>query len=112
MAKIIDGLTNDPLQEFSAVLEGYDSAKIILEWKPNQFGWFMNLTWGEFSVKNLRIGNYPNILYQFKNLIPFGIGITGTNGVDPVTFDAWTSNNQFYILDEADIASQETLFDG
>jgi hypothetical protein len=113
MAKIIDGLTDDPAQQFFAVIDGYDSADIVLEWKPNQFGWFMNLTWGDFSVKNVRLGNFPNVLQQYKNVLPFGIGITGTNGLDPLTFDAWTTNNQFYILDESDIAAQQAaLFNG
>lgn len=102
MAQKIDGLTIDPKQEFFAVIAGYDSAKISLEFKPNQFGWFMAVEWGDFVVRNLRVTNFPNILYQFKNTLPFGIFVDGANGLDPLVFNAWTTNNALYILDEID----------
>lgn len=108
----ITGLTNDTKQQFDAVIEGYDVANIYLEYKPNQFGWFMDVTWGEFSTNNLRVTVGPNILRQFKNIIPFGIAISGVDSVDPVTVDDWLGHNVFYILDETDKALVEDAING
>lgn len=108
----ITGLTTDPKQQFDAVIEGYDVATIYLEWKPNQTGWFINVIWDTFAVYNLRVTTSFNILYQFKDIIPFGIRIDGIGLVDPVTDDAWTKYNQFYILDESDKQSVEDFLNG
>jgi hypothetical protein len=112
MARIITALTDDPKQIFYAVIAGYDVAKITLEWKPNQYGWFMSLIWGTFSVNNIRLCNYPNVLYQWKKVLPFGVAITGVNGQDPLVFNAWTTNNKFYLIDATDISEQEAIFNG
>ncbi|NCX94761.1 MAG: hypothetical protein EBX40_08805 [Gammaproteobacteria bacterium] len=112
MAQQIDGLTNDPKQEFFAVIDGYDSAKINLEWKPNQYGWFMAVTWGTFEASSIRLAYNLNILHQFKNQLPFGIAITSNNQLDPITENAWTTNSQFIVLNAADVETIAGVFNG
>ena len=80
--------------------------------KPQQFGWFMNLVWGNFSVNNLRLAVGPNILRQFKNQIPFGIAISGVGNIDPLNQTDWVSNNGFFILTSDDVAAVETVVYG
>lgn len=111
MRQITD-LTTDAKQQFDIVIDGYDVATVYLEWKPNQTGWFMNVIWNTFSLYNLRVTTGQNILRQFKDIIPFGIGIGGVGSVDPVTEDAWINYNQFYILDETDKQAVEDDING
>lgn len=108
----ITSLTSDPKQQFDAVIEGYDAATIYLEYKPQQYGWFMNITWGNFASYNIRVALGPNILRQFKNILPFGIAIGGINNIEPVLLTDWLSNNQFYILDAAEVQLVEDAING
>lgn len=108
----ITSLTTDPKQQFNAVISGYNTAQIYIEYKPQQFGWFMNLVWGNFSVNNLRLAVGPNILRQFKNQIPFGIAISGVGNIDPLNQTDWVSNNGFFILTSDDVAAVETVVYG
>lgn len=109
----IQGLTNDGNQKFFAVIDGYDSALISLEFKPQQYGWFMALEWGSVAVKGIRVTTGFNILRQFKNKFPFGIAVSGIGSLDPYTIDDWTNgHNNFYILDSSEVEEVETLING
>ena len=73
----------------------------------------MSLVWGDFVLNNFKVSNGPNILRQFKNIIPFGIQITQTGGTDPILQQAWSGGyNQFYFLDAADVAVIESTYYG
>lgn len=106
----IEGLTNDPKQQFFAVIEGYDVATITLEFKPNQYSWFISVQWGTFAINNELVSCSPNLLRQFRNMIPFGIGIYGVNQIDPISIDSWITTNQFFILDKNDIQDIEGIY--
>lgn len=107
---LISALNDRPKQTFKAVIDGYDTATITLEFKPEQFGWFMSIVWGTFELYNERVATSDNILRQFKNIIPFGILIEGVNAIDPLTIDSWLTDNKFYMLDQADIEEVEALY--
>jgi hypothetical protein len=107
---LISALNDRPKQTFKAVIDGYDTATITIEFKPEQFGWFMSIVWGTFELYNERVATSDNILRQFKNIIPFGILIEGVNAIDPLTIDSWLTDNKFYMLDQADIEEVEALY--
>ena len=107
---LISVLNDRPKQTFKAVIDGYDTAAITLEFKPEQLGWFMSIVWGTFEMYNERLATSPNLLRQFKNIIPFGILIEGTEGIDPLKIDSWLTDNKFYMIDQADIEEVETLY--
>jgi hypothetical protein len=97
-------------QTFRFSIEGYDAVEIALEFKPLQYAWFMNLTWGEFSLYGERVAVSPNLLRQFSHLLPFGILITGVDAIDPFANDSWLNGWGFYMLDETDMADIEALY--
>lgn len=108
--RLINSLTDEAKQKFSVAIDGYDSASIFIEFKPQQQGWFMTISWGDWQLSNQRISTSPNILRQFKNRIPFGIAISGVDGIDPVFKDSWISLNAFYVLDSADVETAEGAY--
>jgi hypothetical protein len=110
--KLVEGLTSDPKQTIFLAIEGYDKAILSLEYKPNQYGWFYSLSWGTFTVDNIRVARDQNILRQFKNLIPFGIAIITVNGVDPVLPDEFLSNTSVYILTSDEVKIIEAAYYG
>jgi hypothetical protein len=103
-------LNDDPKQQFNLLIENYDSAVIYLEYKPQQSGWFFNLTWGDFSLNSERVATSPNLLRQFKNILPFGLMITGHDSIEPFLQDCWITSHKIYLLDETDLENVETEF--
>jgi len=110
--KLLDNITDDPKQTMFLVIEGYDTAKLELFWRPNQIGWFFNLTWQNFSVYNQRITTSPNILRQYKNLLPFGLLVSTNSKVDPIVQQAFVESNSMYLMDSTDVALVESTYFG
>jgi hypothetical protein len=106
----ITALNDQPKQTFRIVVDGYDTATISLEFKPQQYGWFISIAWGSFELKNERVATSPNLLRQFKNIIPFGILIEGIEAIDPLKLDSWVTDNKMYILNESDLETVEGLY--
>jgi len=103
----ITTLNNSSHQQFDFALEGYDSVRVYLEFKPQQYGWFMTLTWGSFVLSNERLSVSDNLLRQFRDMIPFGIMITGIDAIDPSSIDSWIDNNFFYFLTADEVLEVE-----
>lgn len=97
-------------QILSFLIDGYDAIAITLEFKPLQYSWFISLTWGVFSLNNEIVVVSPNMLRQFKDIIPFGIAISGPDAIDPFAKDSWLNGWNFYILDETDMDYVEALY--
>ena len=108
--RLIELLNDIPKQSFSIPVEGFQSAKIELEFKPNQEGWFISIIWGNFIIKNERVSVSPNLLRQFSKIIPFGILIIGVDSIDPYTQDAWLNHCQMYVLEAGDLETIEALY--
>ena len=110
----ITEITSEPQQQHFLIIEGnYDKATLTLEYKPNLNAWFYSLVWQTFSIYNQQLCRGPNIIRQFKNQLPFGIGIVTKNNLDPMTDDEFTNGNtSFYLLNSDDVTSVETYFYG
>jgi hypothetical protein len=67
-------LTDDVKQKHNLILDDGTVIELTIEFKPLQYGWFItSLIYGTVEIKNFRIVVSPNFLYQFKNILPFGI---------------------------------------
>ena len=108
--KKISGLTNDVKQKFVAVIDGYDAATITLEYKSQQYAWYMSVVWGDFAIYGERVAVSYNLLRQFRDILPFGIAVSGVDAMDPLFKDSWLSANSFFILDSTDIETVEALY--
>lgn len=88
-------------------------AYLTLEFKPLNNAWYFSLSWGDtFSTKNEQIVTSQNLLRQYKNIIPFGMGVmTKSLVVDPMTKEAFsTGDASLYFLSAAEVEAQETEF--
>ena len=106
----ITSLNDSYKQQFQYDLATYDPIDITLEFKEAQQGWFFSLTYATFEIYQERISVALNLLRQFRNIIPFGILVSGPDSMDPVTNDAWLTGWEFYIIDQTDIADIEASF--
>lgn len=71
---LIQQITNAPRQKQTLILPDGTSLNMEIYFIPMQFGWFItSLVYGNFTIQGLRITVSPNMLYQFRNQIPFGL---------------------------------------
>jgi len=104
---LINAITADPRQTMSIVIQGYDNAQFSLEYKPNQFSWYFDLTWQSFTLRSMRITATSNMLRQWRNVLPFGLVCLNDYGIDPTTLEAFTSDSQIFLLSAAEVAQIE-----
>ncbi len=113
MKKIL-GISSDTRQKRSFVLTDGTQFTFTMYFCPMQQGWFItSLTYGDFILNGLRICNSPNMLYQFKNQIPFGIACQTTASREPgLQQDFSTGASNLYVLSEAEVAEYTEFLSG
>lgn len=82
------------------VLPDGSSISLTIYFVPMQFGWFITeLSYGDFVLNGLRITTQPNMLYQFRNVIPFGLACFSPSGREPSLQEDFASGaSVLYIL--------------
>jgi len=107
------GITDDPKQKHTLVLPSGKRLEVRLEFKPLQLGWFISFSYQTFEVRNLRIVNHPNMVHQFKNLIPFGIGCFSKDLREPMLLSDFLNDDlKLYILERAEVLEFEDVLNG
>lgn len=113
--KVIRHITDSPKQELSVLLDDGTFFTMEVYYIPLQQGWFINkLTYEDFTVYGIRICNSPNLLHQFRNLIPFGLACFSEDKREPLLqIDFVEQNCELFVLtaDEVD-AYQEIVVSG
>lgn len=108
--KYINAISDDANQKMTVSMEDGSKAVLELTYKENQRGWFMSISWGSFSIKNMRLVTSPNILRKFRNFLTFGICITTTDMLEPINIDDFsTGRASMYTLNAADIIEAESV---
>lgn len=76
----ITGLTEQAAQTSFILLEDGSRAELTLFYRSQQLGWFYNLRWPgspqrpiPFETNGRRLVASPNMLRQYRKLIPFGL---------------------------------------
>ena len=80
-----------------------------------QQGWFIkNLTYLNFVLNGVRISNNPDILYQWRNLIPFGLAcFSPLTRREPTLQDDFVSGSAtLYLLTEDEVDSYTEFITG
>lgn len=101
---LIQQVTDNPLQKRTLVLEDGSTVSLEIYFRPMQFGWFINnITYKDFELNGMRITNLPNMLNQWRNLIPFGLGCFSTANREPTQQQDFLSGaSKLYILNEVE----------
>lgn len=102
---LIQQITANPFQKQTLILENGVPLTLILYYRPMQQGWFIDtLSYLDFELHGVRITNYPNLLYQWRNLIPFGMACFSTANREPQLQQDFSSGaSKLYILSEAEV---------
>jgi len=101
---LIQQITDSPSQEQSLLLYNGNTLTLDLYFNETQQGWFANLIYNNFVLNGIRITVSPNMLNQFRNQIPFGLGCFTKLLREPsLQQDFLTNNFQLYILDQTEV---------
>lgn len=102
--KVLTGITAQPKQAFPIALPDGSTADLYIEYRAQQRGWFLSLAWEGFSLNGMRLVNTPNILHQFRKIIPFGLAVLSLGHAEPTAVtDLADGSTTIYFLDAADI---------
>lgn len=101
--KYIPSLTADPRQSIKLVAPDGNLITLTFEFVESQRGWFFSMDYLNLTLSRRRLTNSPNLLRQFRGIIPFGLTCAVTDGQEPVFKDDFVSGRvQMYILDQPD----------
>lgn len=114
---LIQNLTQDALQTQTIVLPNTNGTSMTLTiyFIPMQYGWFItDLTYGGFVLNGLRITVSPNMLYQFRNQIPFGLACycNGQSREPTQSQDFSSGAFSLYVLSQAEVAQYAEILSG
>lgn len=101
---LISKITSNPLQTQSLVLDDGSAFALTMYFRSMQYGWFLNnLTYNDFVLNGLRICNSPNMLYQWQNVLPFGLACYSSQNREPSQQDDFLSGaSKLYVLTQAE----------
>lgn len=107
---IVQGITSQPKQQLSLVLADGSTVTALMEYRPQQIGWFVEFTWGTWKSNGVRLTASPNLLRQYRKIIPFGIAIITQNNVEPLNVSDFSAGvAMVYLLNADDVTNAEAL---
>lgn len=107
--RLLDKLTDDARQE--TTLTGIPGLRITLTMRylPTQQRWMMDVVWGDFELRGAMMTASPNMLRNFKNILPFGLACVSNDGLDPYFINDFASGRcKLYLLNADELESIET----
>ena len=115
MSSILQGLTDQPKQQWPITLPEGSTATMYLEYRPQQNGWFYDLVWDgvnpNWQLLGMRLVTHPNILRQYRNQITFGLTVSTPDGTDPTgQEDLVNGKCTLLLLDAADVLTIEGAY--
>ncbi len=108
--KQITAFTADPTQTITLILDNGAKVAFTMRYVTNQLGWFFGITYGSFVISSRRVVTSPNMLRAFRGILPFGLSVTVSDGLEPIYIDDFISGRaQFFLLNAEDVAGVEDL---
>lgn len=101
----VKGITSNALQTQNLVLPDGSVIALTIYYRDLQLGWFINqLVWGDFTLNGIRITTSPNMLNQWRNIIPFGLSCTVQGDREPTLQEDFSSGAaKLFVLTQAEV---------
>jgi hypothetical protein len=111
--KLISGFTDTANQRIRLVLEDKSKAMLSLVYSPQQTGFFFDLEYAPkvFRLAGARLVTSPNILRQWRNIIPFGVAILCKSTGEPTRQEFIADGTvSMYLLEGDDLDHVEQTY--
>ncbi len=102
-------ITDAPLQQQTVALLDGSSFYMEIYYRSLQQGWFFNtITYNDFTLNGLRICNLSNMLYQWSEILPFGIACFSVGNREPSQLQDFSSGaSTLYVLTQDEVAQYQ-----
>lgn len=110
----IDNITEQANQTTQVVLPDGSILTVALQYNGSTERWTMDVSHTLLTVNGMNVSCHPNMLREWRNVIPFGLACTTLSGYDPTNVQDFTNGQaQLYVLTAADVQDVEaTIFGG
>jgi hypothetical protein len=112
---IIQNITDQSPQQLTVVLPDGTAVTLVLTYRPQQAGWFWDLSWNGQTPPYQRNGNRlvtsPNFLRQMKNILTFGMALSTKDGSEPTAQEDFVDGTAtLFLLSAVDVVNIEETF--
>ena len=105
----ITQITSSPKQHMTLLLENNETVDFSIYFLPRQQNWFIDFSYKNITVNCMKVVLSPNILRQFKKIIPFGLKFSTDSSVEPFSLTDFSSGRiKMFILNAEDVQQTET----
>jgi hypothetical protein len=110
----LSNITDDYAQTQNIVLPDGTQILMTVYFIQQQYGWFItSLAYEAFLLQGYRITNSPNMLHQYRNLIPFGLACYSANDREPSQLQDFSSGaSQLFVLTPAEVQAYTDFLNG
>lgn len=106
--RLLSNLTDAADQLMTVPIEDGSLAKLEFFYRPGIQRWSVNISHPLLVINGVNLALSPNILRQWKNLIPFGMAIDSTIGLDPMNAEDFKNGVSLaYIISAAEVLQVE-----
>jgi hypothetical protein len=107
--QLLNVLTDDADQKVSVSLPDGSLMQLEFIYRPGIQRWTVDINYGTFQLVGFILACGPNILRQWRNLLPYGMAVQSTDLIDPVLISDFLNGRiSVYILWEAELQQVET----
>ena len=107
----LPNITDDTKQRLTLVLpDGVNTATLELRYSSINKSWFLDLEYQTTEIKGRRVFASPNLLHQWKNILPFGLACYVLDGSEPYLADDFLSGRcGLLLLTQDEVARYTSL---
>jgi hypothetical protein len=107
--EIATSLTQYPNQIHTIPLANNETALIRLYYNARMQCWYFDLEYKEITINCIKVTIHPNILRQFRNILPFGICFLSDGYIEPFEIEAFSHGRvSMGILSEEEVTQVES----
>lgn len=104
----IDNLTDFANQQTVLILDDGNTAAVNFVFDAATERWVISVTYGTKVLNGIGLCCSPNILRQWKNVLPFGLACVTADQTDPFDINDFASGRvKMYLLTAADVEQVE-----
>jgi len=101
-------LTESSRQRYDVTTEDGVAFVLSLAYNPRTSAWVCSFTYGSTIIDGITLVASPNLLRQWRNVIPFGLACVVNDNLDPLYINDFTTQRVIlYVLS----ASETTLIE-
>jgi len=109
----ITAIGNENDQKMKIVMPDGTEFDLVIQYKAQQTGWFISLTHNDKTINNIRVTTSGNFLYQWRNILPFGLACIVDGGQEPLLQqDFFSGRAKMYVLTREEVADYAKVISG